>query len=80
MHTLIEARIHALDGAGDGERQVLVLVRHVVERAMHLHIGDLVPGERSDGLHGADLVGDHALDLGREFAADHAAAETPAGR
>ncbi len=43
---------------------------------MRLHIGDAMPGKRRDALQRADLVGDHALDLGGAVAQDDATAET----
>ncbi len=45
---------------------------------MRLDVRDRVPGHGGDRLQRADLVGDHALDLGHAVAADDATAEAVA--
>ena len=59
-----QARIDLGDGVGDGLRDLGVALGEIGERAMRLHIADLMPGEPRQSLRRANLIGDGVLDLG----------------
>ena len=71
-----DLRVDHLDRAADGHGIALVVGGHVVERAVRLEVGHLEAGVAGHRLQGADLVGDHVLEVGG-LHLDAAPAEAP---